>query len=170
MKVQITQVKKHESAIAPQNKPVVERQIKAQIEQDNYIIASKKPAIVSSLGQSVPKADGSTRIIHDGSLPEDLATNDYAVRYKTTQDACRMAKQGYHCAKLDLKSAYRSMPVHPDNYKATGLAWRFEGDDSDTFLFDARLPFGLACGPSPLSRSSDTIGRIMHKKRVHRGH
>ena len=76
MKVQITQVKKHESAIAPQNKPVVERQIKAQIEQDNYIIASKKPAIVSSLGQSAPKADGSTRIIHDGSLPEGVAMNE----------------------------------------------------------------------------------------------
>ena len=74
-------------------------------------------------------------------------TDYHSVRYQTLQDACRPAKPGYYCAKLDLQSAYRSVPIHPDDYKATGLAWRFEGEDTegedtDTHLFDARLPFG----------------------------
>ena len=127
--VQKVQVKNHKSAIVPQNKPTVEREIKTQIEQGNYILVSKKLAIVSPVG-AIPKADGSVQIIHDGSLHEGLAMNDYtdhhSVHHKTIQDACCMAKQGYYCAKLHLKSAYRSVLIHPDDYKATGRAWLFE--------------------------------------------
>ena len=36
-----------------------------------------------------------------------------------------------------------------------------EGDDTDTYLFDARLPFGSACGPSHFSRLSK---RMMYRK------
>ena len=93
-------------------------------------------------------------------------TDHHSVRYQTLQDACRLAKPGYYCAKLDLQSAYRSVPIHPDDYKATGLAWRFEGDDTDTYLFDARLPFSSACGPSHFSRLSNAIRRMMYRKGV----
>ena len=164
-------VKNHKSAVSPNNKNLADKEIKAQIEQGNYILASRQPAIISPLG-AIPKSDGSVRLIHDGSLPEGLAMNDYtdhhSVRYQTIQDACRLAKPGYFCAKLDLKSAYRSVPIHPDDYKATGLAWQFEGDNSETILFDARLPFGSACGPSHFSRLSDAIKRMMQRK-GHRG-
>lgn len=37
-----------------------------------------------------------------------------------------MAKKGYYCTKLDLKLAYRSMLIHPEDYKAMGWAWCFE--------------------------------------------
>ena len=33
-------------------------------------------------------------------------TDHHSVCYKTIQDACRIAKQGYYCANLDLKLAY----------------------------------------------------------------
>ena len=56
------------------------------------------------------------------------------------------------------------MPIHPDDYKATGLAWCYEGDNSDTFLFDAWQPFGSVCGPSHFSHLSDTIRWIIHRK------
>ena len=39
-----------------------------------------------------------------------------------------------------------------------------EGEDTDTYLFDARLPFGSACGPSHFSRLSDAIRRMMYRK------
>ena len=141
----------------------VEKELKTQIEQGNYVIASKKPAIISPLG-AIPKDDGSVRLIHDGSLQEGFAMNEYtdhhSVRYQTPQDTCRLAKPGYYCAKLDLQSAYRSVPIHPDDYKA----WHFESEDTDTYLSDARLPFGSACGPSHFSRLSNAIRRMMYRK------
>ena len=47
----MVQVKNHKSAFASQNKPMVERAIKTQTEQGNYILARKKPAIVTMLAQ-----------------------------------------------------------------------------------------------------------------------
>ena len=79
-----------------------------------------------------------------------------------------VAKPWYYCAKLDLQSAYRSVPIHPDNYKATGLAWRFEGEDTHTYVFDAWLPFGSACGPLHFSQPSNAIRRMMYHK-VYKG-
>ena len=56
------------------------------------------------------------------------------------------------------------MGIHPDDYKATGLAWRFQGEDTDTYLFVALLLFGSACGPSDFSRLSNAIRRMMYRK------
>ena len=83
------------------------KKVKTQIEQGNYVTASKKPTIISLLW-AIPKDDGSVRLIHDGSLPEGFVMNEYtdhhSVRYQTLQDACRLAEPGYYCAKLDLQS------------------------------------------------------------------
>lgn len=91
-------------------------------------------------------------------------TGHHSVRYQTIQDACRMAKPGFFCAKLDLKSAYRSVPIHPDDYKATGIYWKFDGLDTGTYLFDTRLPFGSKCGPSHFNRLSQAVKRMMEKR------
>jgi len=34
-------------------------------------------------------------------------------------------KLGAYVAKIDLKSAYRHVPIQPSNNKATGLQWTF---------------------------------------------
>ena len=67
----------------------------------------------------------------------------------------------YDCAKMDLQAAYRSVPIHCDDYKATGLQWQFEGENKSTFLFDSRLPFGSNKGPSHFHRLSQAIRRCM---------
>jgi len=58
------------------------------------------------------------------------------VRYQTLQEACDKAKPGYFMAKIDLKAAYRSVPIHPLDYCLTGLKWHFSGEDSLTYIFD----------------------------------
>ena len=67
----------------------------------------------------------------------------------------------YDCAKMDLQAAYRSVPIHCDHYKATGLQWHFEGENKSTFLFDSRQPFGSNKGPSHFHRLSQAIRRCM---------
>ena len=136
-KIAEAEAKNHKSATLHSRRTLVEKELKTQIEQVNYVIASKKPAIISPLG-AIPKDDGSVRLIHDGSLPEGFSMNEYtdhhSVRYQTLLDACRLAEPGYYCAEQDIQSAYRSVPIHPDDYKATGLAWRFEGEDTHDFI------------------------------------
>ena len=69
-------------------------------------------------------------------------------------------------AKIDLKHAYRSVPIHPANYQATGRKWRFTGHNLDTFFYDTRLPFGAKSSPEILHRITQAVRRMM----VNRGY
>jgi hypothetical protein len=53
----------------------VEAEVVMQLNVGNYVIASQKPTVISALG-AIPKADGSVRLIHDGSRPVGGAMND----------------------------------------------------------------------------------------------
>jgi hypothetical protein len=54
-------------------------------------------------------------------------------------------KHGSYLAKVDLKSAYRSIPIHPDSFNYTGLQWCFGVNSIPVYLYDCRLPFGASC-------------------------
>ena len=130
---------------ALQQKSQVENELIDQMTKGDYVIADRPPTIVSTLA-AIPKDDGTVRLIHDGSRPVGKAINDYPlpemVKFQTLQDAYRLAKPSYYCAKIDLQSAHTSVPIHPEDYKATCIHWVFEGDSEPQFLFDSRLPFG----------------------------
>ena len=104
----------------------------------------EKPTIVSALGALVKK-NGKIRLIHDASKPEDISLNSYAVmeeklRFESIDNAEQLLQDGYFMAKIDLKSAYRSVLIHPSQYHLTGLKWEFEGEKC--YMIDTRLPFG----------------------------
>lgn len=155
----------HGSAL--KHRELVEKELRGQIEQGHYIIANKRPTVVSAIA-AIPKDDGSVRLIHDGSRPVGNAMNDYSIpettKFQTLRDAYKLAKPFFYCAKIDLQAAYRSVPIHPDNYEATGIQWTFKGDSQPTFLFDSRLPFGSNKGPGHFHRLSQAIRRGMKRK------
>ena len=74
-KVSSVQTKNYKSAI--DNRIAVEDQILKEIEGGRYVVVQTPPTIISGLG-AIPKDDGSIRIIHDCSRPEENAVNDYA--------------------------------------------------------------------------------------------
>jgi hypothetical protein len=145
----------------------VEAEVVMQLNVGNYVIASQKPTVISALG-AIPKADGSVRLIHDGSRPVGGAMNDYStpdsVKFQSLQDACTLAKPNYYMAKIDLQAAYRSVPIHPDDYAATGLQWTFKNAKEPVYLFDTRLPFGSNKGPAIFHRLSQAIRRCMVRR------
>ena len=74
--------------------------------------------------------------------------------YNRLDDAARRivrSGRGTHLAKVDLQSAYRIVPVHPDDRPLLGLRWRKE-----VFL-DAALPFGLRSAPKIFSTVADEL-------------
>ena len=76
-----------------------------------------KPVIISALG-AVPKPDTEeVRLIHDCSQPAAKALNDYADQ--TLDNAISLLTPGCYMAKIDLRHAYRSVHIDPDNYEAT---------------------------------------------------
>ena len=59
--------------------------------------------------------------------------------------------------KLDIKDAYRLIPVHPDDYHLLGISWRGE-----TYI-DRALLFGLRSAPKIFSAVADLVAWVLHQ-------
>jgi hypothetical protein len=102
----------------------VENQIKTEIALGNYVVTKMIPTIVSSLGH-VPKSNGNIRLIHDGSQPVGNSLNSYTsdtnCSYMDMRHALKLIRPNNYLAKVDLKSAYRSVCCHNSDHDSTGL-------------------------------------------------
>ena len=125
----------YRSSTKPEARVKVEHTTREELD---YSITDFKPTIVSDTG-AVPKANSDElRPIHDCSMPEGLGVNSYVpsldkLHFQTIDDAIKLVDHNYYLAKIDLRYAYRSVPIHPSNYPATGLKWTFSGDSLPTY-------------------------------------
>lgn len=163
-----TEVLNYSSAIAAHD--AVEGQILEEIQEGRYIVVEHKPTIISALG-AIPKPDGGVRIIHDASRPTGHAINDFAmleskIKYQSVDDAVKLIKPTSWIAKVDLKSAYRSVSINPEHQPFTGLKWKFKGHQDYTYLVDARLPFGCRLSVEVFHRLSHAVQRFMAKRHI----
>ena len=113
----------------------------------------------------VPKKHTSEwRTIYHLSYPEGVSINDYipkdpySLQYVRVDDAIRVLKSlgpGSHMAKTDLKSAFRLIPIHPDDWNLLGIYWKAQ------FYVDLYLPFGLRSAPYLFNQLSDALEWIL---------
>ena len=75
-----------------------------------------------------------------------------------------MLQPNYFMAKIDLRHAYRSVPIHKSNYVATGLQWHFAGHNHPTYFFDTRLAFGAKSSPEIFHRLTQAVRRMMERR------
>ena len=142
------------------------KQVLSEIEHGNYLVCQEKPTVISPFSV-IPKPDGGVRLIHDGSQPAGASMNDYATldshyRFQTIDDAAKLMWPGYYMAKVDLKSAYRSVPISKHSQNFTGLKWQFGAQT--VYLKDCRLPFGSKMAPGIFHRITQSVKRMMARK------
>jgi len=81
-------------------------------------------------------------------MPPGKGVNSYIEiekqSFQTLDDAAKLIGKSFFIAKVDLRRAYRSVPVHPSNYQALGLKWRFQGDSEFFWLTLDYLLGGVA--------------------------
>jgi hypothetical protein len=95
------------------------------------------------------------RRIHHLSAPRGHSINtdiaDIELHYTTLQRISNMVRRlgrGCWLAKLDVKSAFRTIPVHPDDRHLLGVIWR------RLWFVELALPFGLKSSPPIWERYS----------------
>ena len=116
---------------------------------------------------AIPKPDGDVRLIHDCSRPVGEAVNDYCSsdwqqKFSRVDDAAALMTEGCFFAKVDLKSAYRSVGLSKANQEVTGLSWDIDG--STVYLRDTRLPFGARRSVGIFHRQTQAVRRMMARK------
>ena len=96
----------------------------------------------------IPKSNspGKWRLIVDFSHPEGKSINDgiptdlCSLQYVRVEDVAKRLLEhspGARMAKIDIRSTYRIVPVHPCDRPLLGTQWE------DKIYIDAALPFGL---------------------------
>jgi hypothetical protein len=145
---------------------MVNDQVFTEIANGNYVEVGQPPIIVSPLG-AIPKSDSSVRLIHDCSRPVGGSVNSYVsstdkFKFQSVDDASNLVTPGAYMAKVDLKSAYRSVKISSHSQLATGLKWYVNGKPK--YFVDTKLPFGAKLAPGIFHRLSMAVKRIMHRK------
>lgn len=144
----------------------VSAQVLDEIVNGNYVQVASRPTIVSPLG-AIPKSDGGIRLIHDCSRPASKCVNSYAINeekfhFQSVDDAADMVCRGAYMAKVDLKSAYRSVRISSHSQQVTGLKWVLDGQVR--YFIDTKLPFGSKMAPGIFHRLSQAVKRMMCNK------
>ena len=108
----------------------------------------------------VPKHDGGWRIIYHLSAPLNHNINDfinpvdYSLSYCSIDDAYDFINKlgpGTLLSKINLKDAFRLIPVNPSDWNLLGIHWKGK------FYVDTCLPFGLRSAPYLFNRLSEAI-------------
>ena len=141
-------------------------QVLREIECGNYVLCDKPPQIVSPMA-AIPKPDGEVRLIHDCSRPTGQSVNDYcsidwSQRFARIDDAADLITEKCYFAKVDLKSAYRSVGISEHSQQVTGFSWQFKG--KKYYFRDTKLPFGARLSVGIFHRLTQAVKRIMARK------
>lgn len=109
------------------------------------------------------------RLILDLSSPNGSSVNDgiekelTSLSYVSVDDVVAQVLRrgrGTMMAKMDIKRAYRNIPVHPNDRLLLGMKWA-----GGTYV-DTTLPFGLRSAPLIFSAVADAMAWIMQQKGV----
>ena len=119
----------------------------------------------------IPKGHtpGKWRLITDLSFPEHRSVNDgidshlCSLQYTSVEKVATAAMglgRGALLAKLDVKSAYRLIPVHPLDRPLLGIEWQ------GSVYVDGMLPFGLRSAPKIFTAVADALEWILRRQGV----
>ena len=102
---------------------------------------------VSPIGLVPKSSPGEFRLIFDLSYPRGFSINagidkeDSSVIYTNFDEVIKMVLKegkGSYLIKTDIKSAFRLLPIHPDDFDLLGMSFQ------DKYYVDKCLPFGLS--------------------------
>lgn len=151
--------------------PVINKTISDELDNQKYLIVDSQPHCVHALG--VIEQKSKKRIITDCSRPRGESINNSMqttcekFKYKTIDQVVGMMSPQCFMSTVDIASAYRTIPVHPDNWTFQGVSWSFDGKNRE-FMVDTHLCFGLLCAPYIFTQVSNFIVNCMTRRGVHR--
>ena len=123
-----------------------------------------KDLVVSPLYVIPKSTPGKFRLIHNLSYPESDSVNshidedDKSVKYCSLLDVARFLVttegDGHWLSKVDLKDAYRCVPIHKDDWRYLGMQLQ------DKYLCDRCLPMGLGSSCRIFTEISNALAWI----------
>ena len=162
-RAQIQQIFRKNNKSALENRALVSKAIMKEVERGHTAGPFPQPPFdichVSPLG-AAPKGDGSIRLIMDLSQPEGHSINDSIskdefptqyVHFDVATEYIMAMGRGCLLCKVDIKHAYRLLPVRPEDWPLLVYFW--EG----SYFVDLKLPFGGRSSSSIFTDFADLV-------------
>ena len=92
------------------------------------------------------------------SINDYIPKDPFSLSYVRVDDAISILQslgRGAFMAKTDLKSAFRLIPIHPNDWSLLGIFWQSQ------YYVDMFLPFGLCSAPFLFNQLSDGLEWIL---------
>ena len=121
---------------------------------------------ISRFGVITKGQTGKWRLIVDLSHPKGQSVNDgitkalCSLKYVTIDEAIKEIVKLGRGAKIDIKSAFRLLPVHVDDRHMLGVLW------NGGVYIDTCLPFGLRSAPKLFNIVAEFLAWIAQQNNV----
>ena len=154
----------YNSITEPVGKEKMDKIVRSELAENVISMVDYTPHCVHSLG-AVPKPGGGIRPISDCSRPTGLSVNNFCsslfkeFSYKSVDDVVDILKWGMCMSVVDIKSAYRAVPIRQEHRKYMGFEWELDGIKK--VFVENRLCFGLRLGPQYFQLISNFIHDIL---------
>ena len=151
---------------------VVGRYVEEELHQGRFVgPLSTDPGIHVSRFGVIPKGRDANRwrLITDLSHPAGASVNDginqswCSLTYITVEEVSQRVValgRGALMAKVDIKSAYRLVPIHPEDRPLLGVQW------AGQCFIDLMLPFGLRSAPKIFTAIADALEWCIRRRGV----
>ena len=95
---------------------------------------------------------------HGTSINDHIPKDPFSLSYVWVDDAISILQslgRGAFMARIDLKSVFRLIPIHPKDWSLLGIFWQSQ------YYVDMYLPFGLCSAPFLFNQLSDRLEWIL---------
>ena len=154
-------------ASASQHPQIIDEELSREVRARRIVGPFDTPPIpnlqCSGVGV-IPKKTGGWRMIMHLSAPPDSSINygidkeEFTLRYATINDAVQMINRlgsNSLLAKIDIKSAFHTLPVRVEDRELLGICWR------QKYYVDCCLPFGLRSAPFIFNQYAEVLEWIL---------
>ena len=148
-------------------KEKMDKIIRKELREGYVSLVTEKPTCVHALG-AVPKSEGRIRPITDCSRPLNYSVNNCCstlledFSFKNIKDVVDLLTGDEYLSVIDIKSAYRAVPIRPEHRTYQGFKWDLDGETN--YYEDNRMCFGLRLGPSYFNAISNFIYDVASSK------
>ena len=146
--------------VPPEHETRVTERIQSEFEAGNIVKSDRSSVCgLSAIGIVDKQRSGFTkfRVVHDYSRPSGDSVNDNMEvskrKFAKFEEACTYLRPNAYFCKVDLKDAYRSVPMAQEWWPRHAFQW--EGQ----VYQDLRMPFGSKGAPAAFDRITQVIVR-----------
>lgn len=158
----------YSSAVNADAKPFLDEIFLEELHCEKISSQREKPIRIHSIGAVLMKDSAIPRPITDCSRPSCDSLNSYvnseSFSFQSIDDAIELSQPCCCFGIVDIKSAFRQVPVFPPHRQLQGFRWNFNG--TNEYFVDNCPCFGLSCGPRIFHKISSAIARMLVKRRV----